>query len=63
MGDELSFDALTLDVPDGAGGVNGGSADHGGVMEVPVEGSERSRILLLLAIGQLRLELASRPVL
>lgn len=57
VGDELGVDGLTLDVPDGAGGVDGGGADAFGLRLVPIEGGERPAELRVLVAVEDGLEL------
>lgn len=51
VGDQLSGDLLLLNVPDGAGSVDGRGADDLLVHLVPVEGSQRSAELVVLRLG------------
>ncbi|KAH7670076.1 hypothetical protein IHE45_10G001400 [Dioscorea alata] len=48
VGNELGVYSLAFDVPDGAGGVDGGGADATGLRLVPVEGGEWSAELRVL---------------
>jgi hypothetical protein len=48
MCDELCENSGFLDVPDGAGGINGRGADEVGHLGVPVEGGEGSRKVVIL---------------
>lgn len=56
VGDELGVDSLSLDVPDGAGGVDAGGADALGLGLVPVEGGERAAELAVLIAVEEALE-------
>ena len=51
VGDELGEDGLLLDVPDGAGGIDGAGADEVGELGVPVEGGQGCREVVVLAYG------------
>ena len=60
VGDELGVDGLALDVPDGAGGVDGGGADAARVGVVPVEGGERAAVVAVAVAVELAAELDAR---
>ncbi len=51
MSDELGKDSWFFDVPDGAGGVDGGSADEVVELGIPIEGSERSWEVVILHVN------------
>eukprot|EP00976_Prorocentrum_cordatum_P027432 556391-Prorocentrum_minimum.AAC.1 len=55
--DELCVHHLLLDVPDGAGGVDGGGADAVRVRLVPVKRGQRRTELAVLLVVQHRLQL------
>lgn len=60
MGDELGVDGLALDVPDGAGGVDGGGTDAARVGVVPVEGGERAAVVAVAVTVELAAQLDAR---
>ncbi|MBL4784554.1 MAG: hypothetical protein JKY49_03915 [Cohaesibacteraceae bacterium] len=61
MGDELGEDGGLLDVPDGAGGVDGTGADEVVELGVPVEGSQGGReVVILHGASRTFLRLSSR---
>ncbi|GKV46841.1 hypothetical protein SLEP1_g53802 [Rubroshorea leprosula] len=62
MGNELGVDSLTFNVPDGAGGVNGGGADPLGLSFIPVEGGKRTAKLTVFVTIEGGLEFATGVV-
>ena len=56
VGDHVCDGRFLLNVPDGAGGVHTGGADHVGTVAVPVEARDGRRVLLLVVGEQVGLQ-------